>query len=65
MGFSSGSELAEKLWHKLYKFIPEQNKGQAALDIVDILEDYDCDTMCECDFVEEYLEYTECGWKIK
>ena len=48
------------------EYIPDDKKGKAALELVDLFEGYDCDTMQECSFVNKYLEWDEnnYAWKI-
>ena len=59
MGFASGSGIAQDIWDGAKNLIPKENKALFAKVLIDVLEDYDCDTMEECDFVEEWLNYNE------
>ena len=71
MGWASGSELAEKVWELLESMIDYNiAKPHVALKLVEIFEDYNADSMYECDFVRKYLifnddkgEYGE--WEIR
>ena len=70
MGWNVGSELADEVWElflKYNKYMPESSREKLAFELVDMFEDFDCDTMYECEFVEEYLEYNENSntWEIK
>ena len=70
MGWAKGSLLAERVWEMMeYLGFDGVDCGPAgvAFDLVKIFEYYDCDTMYECGFVEEYLEYDEDNerWIIK
>ena len=64
MGWASGSELADKIWNllenrDLIEQLDDEVKAEIALEIMDIFEQQDCDTMDECDFVNEFLKYNE------
>ena len=67
MGWATGSEIAEVTWSKINKWLPEEKKGEVALEIVELYESYDCDTMYDCSFVEDLLTYSEATeqWSIK
>lgn len=47
MGWTSGGEFADKLWHCINKYIPEDKKYNVANNIIDLFEDRDCDVMQE------------------
>lgn len=73
MGWASGSELADKIWSSIKKIenegvhIEEEIKAELALNLVNAFEEMDCDTMQECDFVNELLVYDEdkYEWRVK
>ena len=72
MGWASGSRLADKIWKILdYREMLERLEiGETAklvLELVKAFESEDCDTMYECDFVKEYLNYNDDTdeWEIK
>ena len=71
MGWASGSEIADAVFDAAHKgFLTEHDCAVFALSLVDIFENADCDTMCECDFVQNYLVYNEDigrwgKWEIK
>lgn len=52
MGWSSGADLADKLWNDIVDFIPEHNRVSVAKAFVKSFEDYDCDCMCETTLYE-------------
>ena len=62
MSWKSGSGLAQKVW-ELIDFVGNNHvywsKSMVALDLVKLFEDNDCDTMYECAFVEELLDFDE------
>ena len=49
MGWASGSEIADKVWKLVSKFVPEKKKKGVARKLVSIFEEADCDTMYECE----------------
>ena len=59
MGWASGVELAENVWSAIERYLPEEAKGQVALELVKIFESCDCDIMEEASFVSEYLKWDE------
>ena len=70
MGWSSGSELAQSVWDWMMPVMSHDSdvlSNELALELLELFRDYDCDTMDECDFVQEYLEYNEDTneWKIR
>ena len=70
MGWARGSILADYVWDLIDSLDGWDNvdcsKAEVALDIVSMFEDHDCDTMYECAFVEDLLEYDEDKneWKV-
>ena len=60
MGWASGSELADTLFHHVEIAVKDENTRKAlAFKFVEIFERYDCDTMSECRFVKEYLKWND------
>ena len=49
MGWASGSELAEDVWALMSPFIPPSKRKQLAIELIDLFEEHDCDTMDECE----------------
>lgn len=49
MGWASGSELAERVWGDVRKYIPDTERQAVANNVIDAFEDMDCDTMEECE----------------
>lgn len=49
MGWVSGSSLAEDIWKEFRKLIPEALKKRAARRLIQLFENYDCDTLDECE----------------
>jgi len=47
MGWASGSSLAGELWGAVRPLIAKDKRKKAAGKIIDLFEDYDCDTMYE------------------
>lgn len=43
MGWSRGSELAEDVWERVRKHIPEDQRKQVAGEIIDLFENEDAD----------------------
>jgi len=50
MGWSSGSELAERLWKKIKPLLKEGEENKAKKAFIKEFENEDCDTMCEVDW---------------
>ena len=68
MGWCSGSEIAEGLWRKIRKYIPEEMKYEVAKTIYDVFCDHDADcwvfeedSLAALAEPEEYAE--ELKWK--
>jgi hypothetical protein len=59
MGWASGSGVAENVWELFEELIPEGLKSKFALELTDLFESYDCDTMDETSFVQEYLKWDD------
>jgi len=60
MGWASGSELADTLFNYVQIAVRDDNvRKMMALKFVETFESHDCDTMCECQFVQEYLTWNE------
>ena len=60
MGWSRGAELAQDIWEILEPSLgPDANQTRLALEVIDAFEQYDCDSMYECEFVRELLKYDE------
>lgn len=55
-GWASGSELADKVWDLFKCFVPKTEKVRVATSLAELFEDYDCDTLYECEFAKEYVE---------
>lgn len=51
MGWASGSELADNLWFMLRKYVPADKRKDVARKFIAHFEDYDCDTMHECEWL--------------
>jgi len=49
MGWASGSELAESVWSLVRDHIPQRRRKEVALDLIDLFENMDCDTIEECE----------------
>ena len=49
MGWARGSELADTIWGIVSKHIPDDKKQEVARKIINEFESYDCDTMYECE----------------
>lgn len=49
MGWSQGSEIATKIWESVEDELPPAQRQRFARKLISIFEDYDCDTMGECD----------------
>lgn len=49
MGWSGGSYVAEQVWDLIKDFIPKNKKKKVAREIIDIMEDQDCDTIDEAE----------------
>ena len=49
MGWASGSELAAGVWDAVRDSIPKKKRKAIALEIIDLFENHDCDTMYEAD----------------
>ena len=65
MGWGTGSEVAERVWNLAEAFVPKAKRAELACELVALFRYFDCDTMGECDFVEEYLEYDDLGGEYK
>jgi len=48
MGWISGSKLAESIWSLVRDYIPQRKRKKVALDLIDLFENMDCDTIDEC-----------------
>ena len=63
MSWSSGSNLALEIWEMIDTINDwdtcEFSKGEVVHDIVKIFEKYDCDTMCELEFVNDHLYWDD------
>lgn len=49
MGWASGSELAEQLWLKVRKYLEPSERKAIARHFIESFENFDCDTICECE----------------
>jgi hypothetical protein len=58
MGWCSGEELAERVWCRLKPLLKPGTEKLAAQALVEEFEAFDCDTVQECDFWQEYGEET-------
>lgn len=47
MGWAAGSEVFDRLYSKVRKYLPEDQRKQFVEDLVDALEDQDWDTQHE------------------
>jgi len=68
MGWSGGSELADLLFDYVKIAVSDEDLLKImALKFTQAFEDYDCDTIGECKFVEEYLTWSEENerWEFK
>ena len=58
MGWAGGSELADKVWHNVRTYIPKaEDRKRLAKKIIDLFEDEDCDTMDECETLQQDAKY--------
>lgn len=49
MGWASGSEIAYRMIRSIMENVPDDDARQALYEeLIDSLEDADCDTLCEC-----------------
>ena len=49
MGWASGSEVAFRMIRAIMENVPDDDARQALYEeLIDSLEDMDCDTLCEC-----------------
>ena len=53
MGWASGSQLAESLWHRIRDYIPKDKRTEVADQFIEEFEDFDCDTMYEAETLYE------------
>lgn len=53
MGWSGGSEVAERVWDSVKIYIPDDKKKQVANEIIDTLEDQDWDCVDEAEELYE------------
>lgn len=53
MGWASGSALADDVWALFRDYVPKKYREHAARELIDLFEDNDCDTMCECEQLQE------------
>lgn len=49
MGWASGSSLAESLWNRVRKYIPEKDREEVANLFVSEFRSFDCDTLDEAE----------------
>lgn len=49
MGWASGSDIGDSFWNKVRDYIPDENKEFVARELINALEDQDCDTIYECE----------------
>lgn len=63
MGWASGSELAEGIWDDIKDVIPEKKKKKVARKIIERFQDNDCDTMDECEELQEAAELPQECWE--
>lgn len=49
MGWCEGSYLANDVWKKIEKYIPDSDKKTVAKEIVELFEDHDADDWCGTD----------------
>ena len=57
MGWASGSELLDDIWKALIKYIPEGiSTVNAGKELIEIFENYDCDTTYETEVYQYLLE---------
>lgn len=64
MGWASGSELAEEIWDIVRPYIPNGDQGRKliARDIIEAFENHDCDTMDECEQLQEDAQLPQTCW---
>jgi len=51
MGWSGGSELGDSFWRRIREHIPEESRQLVARELINALEDQDCDTVYECELL--------------
>jgi hypothetical protein len=56
MGWGSGSVLAELLWKDIRKYIHKKDIGTVAEIIWSRFEEFDCDTLDECEQLIKDIE---------
>lgn len=49
MGWAGGSEVGSSFWNEVRGYIPEGNREVVARELINALEDQDCDTIYECE----------------
>ncbi len=65
MGWAGGSQLADEVWNIVSKYIPAKDRPAVAHALCAQFQNEDCDTMDECEFVNEYLEYDDGEYRLK
>ena len=59
MGWSGGSAIAEDVWKLVRGYVPESQRQEIALAIIDRFESEDCDTMDEAEQLQEDANYED------
>ncbi len=57
MGWCSGSKVAADVWEAVREHIPKRKRKKVALEIIDIFQAQDCDTIEEACQLCEDAEY--------
>jgi len=68
MGWARGSELASGVFNAFLRnsdgaLLSDDRVGEFALELCELFEGADCDTMDECKFVHDHLEWDEAAEK--
>lgn len=58
MSWSSGRDIAEEVWEKICKYIPDNKKEIILANIVKVFIEYDCDDW-DSDMLIPYLKHFE------
>lgn len=64
MGWGSGSEIARQVWDSAKGYLNPKQKKAFARDLIDIFEGNDCDTMCECDEIQDAAKGKKNGFTL-
>jgi len=60
MGWSSGGDIADRVWNITQKHLRSKTRAQVAYDLIRLFEGYDCDVMQETALWAEAFDRCSC-----